>query len=96
MGNPSWRVRDKIFAMRHDSHAGRWGIWCKARPETQRALVDTDPARFFIPPYVGVHGWVGISLEADQEWDFVAELIEQAYRLTAPKRLVAELEEAHA
>jgi hypothetical protein len=91
VGNPSWRVRDKIFAMRHDSHAGRWAIWCKAPPGAQRTLVESDPDRFFVPPYVGVHGWIGISLEADQEWDFVAELIEQSYRMTAPKRLVASL-----
>jgi hypothetical protein len=88
VGNPSWRVRDKIFAMRHDSHAGRWGIWCKAQHDAQSSLVGADPVRFFVPPYVGVHGWVGISLEAEQDWDLVAELIQQAYRMTAPKRLL--------
>jgi hypothetical protein len=92
VGNPSWRVRDKIFAMRHDSHAGRWGIWCKAPAGMQRSLVDGDPQRYFVPPYVGVHGWIGISLEADQDWGVVADLIEEAYRMTAPKRLVAQLD----
>lgn len=92
VGNPSWRVRDKIFAMRHDSHAGRWGIWCKAPSGAQRSLVEGDPDRFFVPPYVGVHGWIGISLEADQDWGFVADLIDEAYRMTAPKRLVAALD----
>lgn len=89
VGNPSWRVRDKIFAMRHDAHAGRWGIWCKAPEGAQRALVEGDPDRFFVPPYVGVHGWIGISLAAEQDWDLVADLIEDAYRLTASKRLIA-------
>jgi predicted DNA-binding protein (MmcQ/YjbR family) len=92
VGNPSWRVNDKMFAMRHDAHAGRWGVWCKALPGAQSSLVATDPVRFFVPPYVGVHGWIGISLEADQDWDLVAELIEQAYRLTASKRLVRALD----
>jgi hypothetical protein len=92
VGNPSWRVRDKIFAMRHDSHAGRWGIWCKAPPGAQRALVDGDPDRFFVPPYVGVHGWIGISLAVEQDWDLLADLIEEAYRMTAPKRLIAALD----
>jgi len=92
VGNPSWRVRDKIFAMRHDSHAGRWGIWCKAPGGLQRSLVDGDPTRFFVPPYVGVHGWIGISLEADQDWGVVVDLIEESYRMTAPKRLVAQLD----
>lgn len=93
VGNPSWRVRDKIFAMRHDAHAGRRGIWCKAPSGAQQALVGGDPARFFRPPYVGVHGWIGIALDADLDWDFVADLIEDAYRMTAPKRLIAQLED---
>ena len=92
VGNPAWRVREKIFAMRHDSHAGRWGIWCKAPPGAQRALVEGDPDRFFVPPYVGGHGWIGISLEVDQDWGFVADLIEESYRMTAPKRLATELD----
>jgi hypothetical protein len=92
VGDPTWRVRDKIFAMRHDAHAGRWGIWCKAPRGAQQALVESDPERFFVPPYVGVHGWIGISLAADQDWDFVADLIEDAYRMTAPKRLIAQLD----
>lgn len=93
VGNPSWRVRDRIFAMRHDAHAGRWGIWCKAPPGAQQTLVEGDPRRFFVPPYVGGHGWIGIALDAEQAWDFVAELIEQAYRMTAPRRLVARLDQ---
>ena len=92
VGNPSWRVRDKIFAMRHDAHAGRWGIWCKAPPGAQQVLIDGEPDRFFRPPYVGVHGWIGISLEVDQDWDLVADLIEDAYRMSAPKKLIAQLE----
>lgn len=69
--------------MRHDAHAGTWGIWCKGPPGAQQALVGGDPERFFRPPYVGVHGWIGISLAADQDWAFVADLIEDAYRMTA-------------
>ena len=93
VGNPSWRVRDRIFAMRHDSHAGRWAIWCKAPDGAQPTLVESDPKRFFVPPYVGVHGWIAISLEADQDWDLAAELIEQSYRMTAPKRLIKALDD---
>lgn len=77
--------------MRHDRHAGSWGIWCKAQPGVQDSLVATDPQRFFVPPYVGVHGRIGISLEAEQDWALVEELIEDAYRLTAPRRLAATL-----
>ena len=79
--------------MRHDSHAGRWAIWCKAPDGAQPTLVESDPKRFFVPPYVGVHGWIAISLEADQDWDLAAELIEQSYRMTAPKRLIKALDD---
>ena len=86
VGDPTWRVRDKIFAMRHQA-AGRSSLWCKAPPGVQDALVASEPARFFVPPYVGHHGWVGVWLDVELDWDELAELIEESYRLTAPKRL---------
>jgi hypothetical protein len=92
VGNPSFRVRDKIFAMRHDRHMGRWSVWCKAPPGAQQALVHADPVRYFVPPFVGVHGWIGISFELEPDWDFVAELIEQSYRMTAPRKLIVRME----
>ncbi|TME32597.1 MAG: MmcQ/YjbR family DNA-binding protein [Chloroflexi bacterium] len=95
VGNPSFRVRDKIFAMRHDRHAEQWSVWCKAPAGAQRTLVDADPVRYFVPPYVGVHGWIGISLEVDPDWDFAAELIEQSYRMTAPRTLIARMEDGN-
>ena len=57
----------------------------------QEVLVQGDPERFFRPPYVGVHGWIGVRLEGDVDWDEVAALVEDAYRMTAPKRLIAQL-----
>ncbi|TMB82603.1 MAG: MmcQ/YjbR family DNA-binding protein [Chloroflexi bacterium] len=92
VGNPSFRVRDKIFAMRHDRHAGRWSVWCKAPAGAQHALVQSDASRYFVPPYVGVHGWIGISFEVDPDWDFTADLIEQSYRMTAPRKLIARMQ----
>lgn len=94
VGNPSWRVRDKIFAMRHDLHAGRWSMWCKAAPGIQEMLVTSDPDQFFVPPYVGHHGWVGVWLDGRIDWEMMTDLIKQSYRRTAPKRLVAQLDEA--
>ena len=91
-GEATFRVRDKIFAMRHDLHEGRWSIWCKAPPGAQRPLVDSHPRRFFVPPYVGHHGWAAIDLAVEQDWDVVADLIEDSYRMTAPRRLVAALD----
>lgn len=92
VGNPTFKVRDKIFAMRHQM-AGRMSVWCKAPPGAQSALIQTSPHLFFVPPYVGHHGWVGMWLDVDLDWDYIAELIEESYRMTAPKRLCARLDQ---
>jgi hypothetical protein len=91
VGNPSFKVRDKIFAMQH-GHEGHPSCWVKARPGVQAILVGHDPERFFVPPYVGHHGWVGVRLDAAVDWDELADLVEESYRITAPKRLVATLD----
>jgi predicted DNA-binding protein (MmcQ/YjbR family) len=91
VGSPSFRVRDKIFAMHHPMH-GRPTMWCKAPPGAQQALVSSDPERFFVPPYVGCHGWIGHWLDVAIDWDEVADLVEESYRMTAPKRLIARIE----
>ncbi len=91
VGRPSFKVRGKIFAMRH-RHAGRWSMWCKAPPGVQALLVEADPTRFFVPPYVGARGWVGLRLDRGPlDWEEVADLLTDSYRLIAPKRLAASL-----
>ena len=90
VGDPSWKVRDKIFAMQH-GFADRPSLWCKAQPGLQAGLIRSNPTRFFRPPYVGGHGWIGIRLDVPLDWDEVADLIDESYRMTAPKRLVARL-----
>lgn len=92
VGDPSFRIRAKIFAMRHRA-GGRSSLWCKARAGVQDALVGSDPDRFFVPPYVGHHGWVGIWLDTEPDWDEIADLVEESFRMTAPKRLAARIEE---
>jgi hypothetical protein len=66
-------------------------MWCKAPPGIQAALVETDPGRYFVPPYVGHRGWVGAWLDVEVDWSEVEGLIDESYRMTAPKRLVARL-----
>jgi hypothetical protein len=90
VGNPSFKVRDKIFAMQH-GFEGRPSCWVKAPRGVQEMLVGHDPARFFVPPYVGHHGWVGVRLDVEVDWAELADLVEESYRMTAPKRLVAAL-----
>jgi predicted DNA-binding protein (MmcQ/YjbR family) len=88
--SPAFRVRDKLFVMiREDGGA----LWLKAAPGVQEALVASAPERFFVPPYVGPKGWVGVRLDAEHDWAELAELIEDSYRLIAPKRLAARLDD---
>lgn len=92
---PTFRVREKIFAQYERNHhgVGRAALWCKAPPGIQGMLVGSDPERFFVPPYVGHHGWVGAWLDGAIDWDEVADLVEESYRMTAPKRLLALLDQ---
>ena len=71
---------------------GRVSMWCKAPPGAQVVLVGSDPERFFVPPYVGHRGWVGVRLDIEIDWDEVAGIVEESYRMTAPKRLAALLD----
>ena len=91
VGNPSFKVREKIFAMQH-AQDERPSLWVKAPEGVQDMLVRAVPERFFVPPYVGHHGWVGLGLDAELDWDELADLVDESYRMTAPKRLSAQLE----
>ena len=90
-GDPTFRVKDKIFAMQKTGD-GRVSVWLKAPPGAQEILVGAAPETFFVPPYVGPKGWVGIRLDADPDWAEVASLVRRSYRLIAPKRLAARLD----
>jgi predicted DNA-binding protein (MmcQ/YjbR family) len=96
-GEPTFRVRNKLFAMfaSADSHhgGGRHAVWCKAAPGNQELMIRSAPTRFFKPPYVGPSGWVGIWLDGKVDWEEVADLVRDSYVLVAPKRLVADLRE---
>ena len=94
-GDPTFRVREKIFAMEKRGD-GRVSIWCKAAPGSQAILVGADPALFFVPPYVGSKGWIGMRLDAKPDWNEVATIVRRSYRLTAPKRLAAQIGEIDA
>jgi hypothetical protein len=93
-GEPTFRVGGKMFAMYTNNHHGDGivGIWCKAPPGVQEILVGANPKRFFRPPYVGHKGWVGVRLDGKIDWEEVADILEDAYRMTAPKRLCALLD----
>ena len=93
-GEPTWFAgKGKVFAMLDDHHHGaeHISVWLPAGLGAQEALVDSDPKRYFRPPYVGGSGWVGVTLDTRPDWSSVAWLVEQAYRHVAHPRLVARL-----
>lgn len=91
-GAPTFFVRaKKTFVMFHDDHHGdeRLALWCAAPPGVQAELVELDPVRFFVPPYVGYRGWVGLRLDVEVDWDEVDAVVTDAYCAVAPKSLAA-------
>ena len=93
-GEDAWFVRKKMFVMTADRHHDdRVALWCAAPLGLQATLVEDDPDRYFVPPYVGHRGWVGVYLDVEVDWDEVAEIIDDAYRSVAPARLAARLTE---
>jgi predicted DNA-binding protein (MmcQ/YjbR family) len=92
-GEPTFRVRNKLFAMfaaAGNHHGdGRPAVWCKAGPGNQQLMVAAAPKRFFVPPYVGPSGWVGVFLDGPVDWAELADLLTDSYRLVAPRKLAA-------
>jgi hypothetical protein len=94
-GSPTFFVRGKkTFVTFLDDHHGdgRLAIWCAAPTGAQALAVETEPDRFFRPPYVGGRGWLGVRLDVDPDWEELAEICTDAYRQVAPKSLVARLD----
>src|SRR5947209_7853148 len=65
---------------------GRLALWCNAPPGAQDLLVRKDPGSYFVPPYVGTRGWVGVRLDRGLDWDEITDVIEDAYHASAPRR----------
>jgi hypothetical protein len=90
-GAPTFFVREKrAFLMVLTNHHGdgRFAIWCAAPDGMQKMLVEADSERFFVPPYVGHRGWLGVRLDRGVHWDELAGIAEDAYSEVAPARLV--------
>ena len=93
-GSPTFWGGKKTFASFHDNHHGdgRVAVWVKSEFETQADLVEADPDVFFVPPYVGPSGWLGVRLEGRVDWSMVESVLQDGYRLVAPKRAIKMLD----
>ena len=91
-GEATFRVRDRMFAMTDDHHHGaeHVAIWCKATILDQSLLVAAQPRHCFVPPYVGVKGWIGVRIDGRANWRLVKDVLHAAWSLAAtparPKR----------
>ncbi len=90
-GAPTFFVRGKrAFLMVLTNHHGdgRFAIWCAAPEGVQGMFIDADPEKFFVPPYVGHRGWLGVRLDRGLDWEELAGIAEDAYAEVAPAKLV--------
>jgi hypothetical protein len=95
-GEPTWFAGGRrAFVMLADHHHDdRFGFWAAAPEGAQGRLVAEDPDRYFVPPYVGGRGWVGVRLDGpDVDWDRVDQIVQDAFRAVATKTLLARLEQ---
>ena len=94
-GEPTWFTGEKgrVFAMfdNHHHDAPHISVWLPTPRELQETLVASDPAKYFVPPYVGSKGWVGVVLDTNPDWKVVEGLIREAFAsvtITSPRRKV--------
>jgi len=93
-GAPTFFIRDKrSFVTYTDNHHddGRLALWCASSSDVRQMLATSRPEQFFVPPYVGHLGWVGVRLDRDLSWNEIAGVITFAHgvvmaRLSGPRR----------
>ena len=93
-GHVAFLVRKRTFAYFLNNHHGDGivSVACKVLPGDNAALAAGQPARFYLPAYIGPRGWVALRLDSGKvDWDEVAELVTTSYRLVAPKRLASQV-----
>lgn len=90
-GMPDFRVRGRTFATYAVNHHGdgRIALWLSAPEGAQQHYVKAEPEQFFVPPYVGPRGWLGVHLNRGVSWQVVAKLVREAYGKVAPPALAA-------
>jgi predicted DNA-binding protein (MmcQ/YjbR family) len=92
-----YRVRGKVFAYFLDNHHGDGivAVCVKSQLGENEDRARLDPERFYLPAHIGPRGWFGMRLDRGRvRWREVAGVVEQSYRLTAPKTLLKRFEAA--
>src|SRR5262249_17065227 len=86
-GEPAF-FRGRMFVTVDNDHhgSGHVAIWCRAESGVQQAFVEAEPRHFFVPPYLGSQGWIGVRLDSGLAWEVVQRFVEQAWREAAPTR----------
>jgi hypothetical protein len=86
-GEPTFFTAGRTFAMIDNNHhgSGHIAVYVNAPGGAQESLVEADPKHFFVPPYVGKAGWVGVCLDTGLAWPVIADLIAQAHDTTTAK-----------
>jgi len=92
-GEPTWFAGKKVFAMfsNNHHHDGHVAVIVPAAIGIQEMLIKKAPKKFYYPPYVGGSGWVGIEVPRVSDTELTLHL-QQAWRLIAPKKMVAQFE----
>jgi hypothetical protein len=87
-GAPSFFVRKRMFFTVDNNHhgSGHVAVWCNAPEGVQQSLAAAEPKHFFVPPYVGKAGWLGVRLDSGLPWDTIAGLLRQAHKITGTKK----------
>jgi predicted DNA-binding protein (MmcQ/YjbR family) len=87
-GRPAFFIRDKrsfVMYMDHHHDDGRLALWCASSSDVQQMLATGRPEQFFVPPYVGHLGWIGVRLDRDLSWDEIAGVIADAHRVVVDR-----------
>ena len=93
-GSPDFRVKEgKTFATYAINHHGdgHLALWLRSPPGAQSLYVEGEPEYFYVPPYVGPSGWLGVDLDKGLSWLRIADLVREAYVEVAPKKLTTQL-----
>lgn len=93
-GKPDFKVAGRSFAHFTINHHGdgRVALWLNAPEGAQQHFLGLDGGTYFVPPYVGPRGWLGVELNQGVGWDEVGARVREAWENAAPASLASKLD----